>query len=59
MKMTKKNPYDQKLLDLYDGYAHGLISRREFLDRAVIFTTGGLTAAGLLRVERDQGMHSY
>jgi carboxymethylenebutenolidase len=48
MKMTKKNPYDQKLLDLYDGYAHGLISRREFLDRAVIFTTGGLTAAGLL-----------
>ena len=46
--MKKKNPYDQELLDLYDGYAHGLISRREFLDRAVVFTTGGLTAAGLL-----------
>ena len=46
--MTKKNQYDQKLLDLYDGYAHGLISRREFLDRAVAFTAGGLTAAGLL-----------
>lgn len=46
--MIKKSNYDQKLLDLYDGYAHGLISRREFLDRAVVFTTGGLTAAGLL-----------
>lgn len=26
------------LLELYDYYAHGLINRREFLDRAALFT---------------------
>ncbi len=26
------------LLELYDDYAHGLINRREFLDRAALFT---------------------
>ena len=40
--------YDQRLLDLYDGYAHGLLSRREFLDRAAAFTATGLSAAALL-----------
>ena len=37
-----------ELLELYDGYVHGRISRRQFLDRAGIFAVGGLTAAGLL-----------
>jgi len=40
--------FDQELLDLYDGYAHGLIGRREFLERAAKFAVGGLTAAALL-----------
>ena len=44
--MQKK--YDQRLLDLYDGYAHGLLSRREFLDRAAAFTASGLSAAAVL-----------
>jgi carboxymethylenebutenolidase len=42
--------FDQELLDIYDHYAHGLIQRREFLDRAAKFAVGGLTAAALLDV---------
>ncbi len=37
-----------ELLELYDGYVHGRISRRQFLDRAGTFAVGGLTAAGIL-----------
>jgi len=33
---------------LFDGYVHGQMSRREFLDRAAAFTTSGVTAAALL-----------
>ena len=41
--------FDQELLDLYDFYAHGLITKREFLDRAGKFAVGGVTALALLR----------
>jgi carboxymethylenebutenolidase len=40
--------YDQKVLDLYDRYAHGFISRRQFLERAAAYTASGLSAAALL-----------
>ncbi len=40
--------FDQELLDIYDHYAHGLIDRRQFFDRAAKFAVGGLTAAALL-----------
>jgi len=40
--------FPQELLDLYDYYAHGKITRREFLDRAAGFAIGGVTAAVLL-----------
>jgi carboxymethylenebutenolidase len=40
--------FDQELLDLYDGYAHGSIERREFLNRAAKFAVGGVTAVALL-----------
>jgi carboxymethylenebutenolidase len=43
-----KGKYSQELLDLYDGYAHGQISRRQFLDRAAGFTVSGLSAAAVL-----------
>ena len=33
-----------ELLELYDFYAHGRISRREFLDRAGKYTAAGVTA---------------
>lgn len=42
--------FDQELLDLYDFYAHGRITKREFLDRAGKFAVGGLTAAALLNM---------
>lgn len=40
--------FDQELLDLYDYYAHGRITKREFLDRAGKFAVGGITAVALL-----------
>ncbi len=40
--------FDQELLDLYDFYAHGKISKREFLDRAGRFAIGGVSALALL-----------
>jgi carboxymethylenebutenolidase len=46
--MRKNEKYDQQLLALYDGYAHGLLSRREFLDRAAAFAASGVPAAALL-----------
>lgn len=45
--MNKKT-YDQGVLDLYDRYAHGLITRRDFLERAAGYTASGMSAAALL-----------
>ncbi|WP_425099491.1 YghX family hydrolase [Tropicibacter sp. S64] len=42
--------FDQELLDLYDFYAHGKITKREFLDRAGKFAVGTVTAAALLNM---------
>ena len=46
-RLTAKD-FPQDLLDLYDYYAHGKITKREFLDRASRFAIGGLTAAAIL-----------
>ena len=46
-RMTAKD-FDQELLDLYDYYAHGKLSKREFLDRAGKWAVGGVTALALL-----------
>ncbi len=48
-RMTAKD-FDQELLDLYDFYAHGKITKRQFLDRAGKFTVGGVTAVALLNM---------
>ena len=48
MERGKARDFDQELLDLYDGYAHGLIERRAFLERAAKFAVGGITATALL-----------
>ncbi|SIQ38109.1 carboxymethylenebutenolidase [Rhizobium sp. RU35A] len=40
--------FPQELLELYDFYAHGKITKREFLDRAAKFAVGGMTAAALV-----------
>ncbi len=46
-RLTAKD-FPQELLELYDYYAHGRITKREFLDRASKFAVGGLTAAAIL-----------
>lgn len=46
-RMTAKD-FSPELLELYDFYAHGRITKREFLDRAGKFAVGGLTAVAIL-----------
>src|SRR3984957_10066939 len=47
MERKKASDFPQELLNLFDGYVHGGISRRNFLDRAQKFAVGGMTAAAL------------
>jgi len=46
--VAKKPDYDPRVLKLFDGYVHGTISRRQFIDRATAFTVSGVSAASLL-----------
>ncbi len=48
MHRERAQDFDQKLLDLYDDYAHGRLGRREFARRAAAFAVGGITAESLL-----------
>lgn len=48
-RMTAKD-FDQGLLELYDFYAHGKITKREFLDRAGKYAMGGVTVLALLNM---------
>jgi len=47
MERKTAQDFDQGVLDLFDLYVHGLIERREFLEKAAKFTVGGLGAAAL------------
>jgi carboxymethylenebutenolidase len=47
MERKKATDYPQELLNLFDRYVHGDIDRREFLDGAKKFATGGLTATAI------------
>lgn len=49
MNRKSASEFPQELLDLYDYYAHGMIDRRVFLERASKFTAGGITAMALLQ----------
>lgn len=48
MERKKASDFPQELLGLFDLYVHGDIGRREFLDGARKYATGGVTAAALL-----------
>ena len=50
MERKKASDFPQELLNLFDGYVHGGISRREFLDGAQKFAVGGVTAAALFEM---------
>src|SRR6266700_2271105 len=47
MDRKKASDYPQELLDLFDRYVHGELPRRDFLEGAKKFATGGLTAMAL------------
>ncbi|PLC50638.1 dienelactone hydrolase [Pollutimonas subterranea] len=46
-RLTAKD-FTPELLQLYDFYAHGKITKRQFLHQSAKFAVGGLTAAALL-----------
>jgi carboxymethylenebutenolidase len=48
MERKRASEFPQEVLNLFDGYVHGHISRREFLDRAAKYAVGGFTAAAML-----------
>jgi carboxymethylenebutenolidase len=48
MERKTASEFNQELLDLYDDYAHGRITRRHFLTRASKFAVAGMSAAALL-----------
>src|SRR3990172_3390157 len=47
MVRKKASDFPQELLNLFDRYVHGDISRRAFLEGAQKFAVGGLTATAL------------
>ncbi|HEY7787132.1 MAG TPA: dienelactone hydrolase family protein [Casimicrobiaceae bacterium] len=48
MERKRASDFPPEVLKLFDGYMHGFIGRREFLDRAAKFAVGGVTAAAML-----------
>jgi carboxymethylenebutenolidase len=48
MERRTANDFPPEVLKLFDGYVHGAISRRDFLDRAGKYAIGGFTAAAML-----------
>lgn len=49
MERKKASDFPPEVLQLFDGYVHGAITRREFLDRAAKFAVGGISAAAMLQ----------
>jgi carboxymethylenebutenolidase len=48
MERKKASDFPPEVLQLFDGYVHGALSRRDFLDRAAKFAVGSFTAAAML-----------
>lgn len=48
MERKKASDFPPEVLKLFDGYIHGMVSRRDFLNRAAKFAAGGFTAAAML-----------
>ena len=48
MERKKATDFPPELLKLFDGYIHGMLSRRDFLDHAAKYAVGGFTAAAML-----------
>jgi carboxymethylenebutenolidase len=50
MERKKASEFPQDLLNLFDRYVHGEMSRRDFFDRAQRFAVGGVTVAALFEM---------
>ncbi len=48
MERKLASGFPPEVLKLFDGYVHGWMSRRDFLDRAGKYAVGGFTAAAML-----------
>jgi carboxymethylenebutenolidase len=49
MERKTAKDFPPEVLALFDGYVHGGITRREFLDRAARYAVGGVSAAAMLQ----------
>jgi carboxymethylenebutenolidase len=52
MERMKASDFPQELLNLFDHYVHGEISRRQFLDGAQKYAVGGMTAMAIWEAMR-------
>jgi carboxymethylenebutenolidase len=52
MERLKASDFPPEVLAIFDGYVHGRISRRQFLDDAGKYAVGGFTAAAMLEALR-------
>ena len=48
MERKKASDFPPEVLKLFDGYVHGMISRRDFIERGAKYAVGGFTAAAML-----------
>lgn len=48
MERKQASDFPPEVMQLFDGYVHGAMSRRDFLDRAQKYAVGGFTAAAML-----------
>ena len=48
MERRKAFDFPSEVLELFEGYCHGLLSRRDFLDSAAKYAVGTFTAAAML-----------
>ena len=48
MERKKASDFPPEVMQLFDGYVHGNMSRRDFLDSAAKYAVGGFTAAAML-----------
>jgi carboxymethylenebutenolidase len=48
MERRKASDFPREVLDLFDGFVHGRLSRRDFLERAGRYAVAGFSAAAML-----------
>ncbi|MFO1066702.1 MAG: dienelactone hydrolase family protein [Pirellulales bacterium] len=49
MNREQASDFDQRILDLYDDYAHGRIARRDFMQRVAMIAAAGVSAELILQ----------